>query len=331
MSEIIVEGYKNKFFDKIDYSIQQEPFSGSVFITGGIGDVLAVESFLTDEERNSIDTIYYATSKKEPVERLFRCTKNFSSIKNHINLWCDFTDFWCFYSLEDYLDRSNHESQYSGLESFNSFDISNLEKLYIQFLNCPESISPQWRAYFRFVFHKSASSFVEGVKKSKDLSIMTIFAQKLKYNGSSFLKYNLSNIKKFNLPKKYIVILPFSTDKRMHGRDFDEQDWINTFNFLREKNIKGVVINSGSDIVPESSLLINLTNLTKIEEAVEILKAAEGFIGIDSWLSILAAKIFNEPFLHIKSINPHLLDHAFFYYSPKEQYTFLKPNIKTNK
>lgn len=330
MSEIIVEKYKHLKFDKIDYG-QKQPFSGSLFITGGIGDLIAVESFLTDEERKSTHTIYYATQKRELIKRLFSCTKNFLNLKNHINLWCDFTDFWCFYSLEDYLERSISESIYNGSDAFDIFDISNLETLYVQFLNRPESLSSEWRAYFRFIFQKSISS-LRNVKKAKDLSILRVFHQikseKLKYNGSSFLKHSLAKISKFNLPKKYFVILPFSTDKRIENRDFNEQDWIHTFDLLKENDIKGVVINSGNDIIPDNSFLINLSNLTEIEEAVEILKASQGYIGIDSWLSVLAAKLFNEPFLQIKSVNSHCLENAFPYYAPKEHFAFITPNIK---
>jgi hypothetical protein len=67
------------------------------------------------------------------------------------------------------------------------------------------------------------------------------------------------------LPENYIVLCPFSTDKRSKERDFNAEDWNQTLKFLEQKDIKGVVINSGNDIVPKNSYLIDLSNLTKIE------------------------------------------------------------------
>jgi hypothetical protein len=267
-------------------TVQPNRWFGSVFITGGIGDVFAVESFLTDQERDSLTTIYYATNKREPIERLFRSLKSFPNLKNHINVWDNFSNFWCFYSLEDYLTRS-----------------------------------------------QNLNNFKKNVEKSKDLSIMTIFDQiknkNLKYNGSSFLKEKLVDIDTFQLPENYIVLCPFSTDKRSKERDFNAEDWNQTLKFLEQKNIKGVVINSGNDIVPKNSYLIDLSNLTKIEEAVEIVKAAKGYLGIDSWLSVLAAKVFNSLSLQIKSVNSHCLNNAAFYYAPKKEFNFINTKINT--
>ena len=260
--------------------------SNSIFITGGIGDIFAVESFLTDQERHSLTTIYYATNKRVPIESLFRCLKNFPNLRNHINVWDDVNNFWCFYSLEDYLKRTN-----------------------------------------------CSSKFTRDLKNSKDLSIIKIADEvkqkKLLYNGSSFLKENLTSIEKFNISEKYVVISPFSTDKRLDQRDFDKHDWDQTLIFLNQKNIKGVVINSGNDVVPEHSSLINLSNLTKIEEAVEILKMSEGYFGIDSCLSVLAAKLFDKPFLQIKTVNKHCTSHFDFYYAPKNKFNFINREIST--
>jgi ADP-heptose:LPS heptosyltransferase len=125
------------------------------------------------------------------------------------------------------------------------------------------------------------------------------------------------------------VLCPFSTDKRSKERDFNAEDWNQTLKFLEQKDIKGVVINSGNDIVPKNSYLIDLSNLTKIEEAVEIVKAAKGYLGIDSWLSVLAAKVFNSLSLQIKSVNSHCLNNAAFYYAPKKEFNFINTKIES--
>jgi len=131
------------------------------------------------------------------------------------------------------------------------------------------------------------------------------------------------------LPENYILISPYSTDKRLKERDFNEEDWNKTLKFLEQKNLQGVIINSGNDIVPKSSYLVDLSNLTKIEEAVEIIKAAKGYLGIDSWLSVLAAKLFNNFSLQVKSVNSHCLNNAAFYYAPKKEFNFIDTKIES--
>ncbi|MGX9080654.1 hypothetical protein ACWTQY_32910, partial [Klebsiella pneumoniae] len=46
-----------------------------------------------------------------------------------------------------------------------------------------------------------------------------IKAGQRRYNGSSFLKHRLADVSGFGLTQPYIVLLPFSTDKRNGSRD----------------------------------------------------------------------------------------------------------------
>lgn len=257
----------------------------AIFLTGGIGDIFAVESFLSDFERSKIQTIYYATNKQQFIEQIFRSisqTPSYPNLKNHQILWKDFSKFWCFYSIEDYLKSSNHNHKLTHF--------------------------------------------------CKDLSIIKVFedvkAKKIKYNNSTFLKEKLALIDFLNLPDDYFVILPFSSDKRMAQRDFNYNDWINIFSILKKYNKKGVVINNEKDIVPINENLINLSNKLTILEAIEVLKKSNGYFGIDSWLSVLAAKLFEKPNLQIKSLNKHCYDNACCYYAPKTEFDFLVHGIK---
>jgi ADP-heptose:LPS heptosyltransferase len=258
----------------------------SVFITGGIGDVIAVESFLTNEEKESIITIFYATNKKDFIQILFDSLKSYKNLKSHSVVWDDFTKFWCFYSLEDFLNKTK--------------------------LN---NINPR-------------------LKRSKDLSILNFFdkihKKEVEYNKSSFLQNTLANIANFNLPENSITILPYSNDKRNKKRDFDVKDWENCIDFLKKNNFKGIVLNEGSDIVPENEIIINLSNKTSLLESIEILKFSNGYLGIDSWLSVLAAKLFEIPLLQIKSNNQHCIFHAYCYFAPHTNFSFIKTQIESN-
>lgn len=266
---------------------KQHPCSSSstIFISGGIGDVLAVESFLTDEERAKISSVYYATIKQPSVEALLCSLPNWPNLKDHVTVWNDFSNFWCFYSLEDCLDKLK-------------------------------------------IFKKEVPL---SLKRARDLSILKIFedikAKKLSYNGSSFVNNHLADISHFSLDQDYIVVAPFSSDKRIRNRDFDHLDWKKCLLCLKEYKMKGVVINSGPDSVPEDDHLINLSNKTSLMEAVEILKKAKGYLGIDSWLSVLAPKLFDYPFLQIKSRNEHCYSNAYCYYAPKTDFSFIRKRI----
>lgn len=258
----------------------------SAFISGGIGDVLAVESFLSDQDRQSLTTIFYATNKRIYLEELFRSVNTFPNLKYHLSAWEDFSNFWCFYSLEDYIKK------------------------------CRDS----------------KISVNSKIKLAKDLSILRVFeeikAGSLKYNGCSFLKDTLTNISYLNLPQNYLVVLPYSTDKRIRKRDFNLDDWEQVLLVLKENDMKGVVINSEKEPIPDSNLLIDLSQKTTLTEAIEVLKASKGYFGIDSWMSVLAAKLFDCPNLQIKSNNEHCFNNSFFYYAPKTSFDFLVGQIK---
>jgi hypothetical protein len=264
-------------------------FNASAFISGGIGDVFAVESFLSNEQRETLSTIYYATNKNKFIKNLFDCLKySYPKLQNHINLWEDFSKFWAFYSLEDYLIKNNNK------------DKKNID-----------------------------------IKSSKDLSIMTVFENikngEMTYNGSSFLKEKLTEINHLHTKEDYFIILPYSSDKRIIERDFSNHDWSQTLKILKKNKSKGVVINNEPDAVPDHPDLINLSHKTQICEAIELLKRSKGFIGIDSWLSVLAAKLFDEPYLQIKSNNVHCHENAAFYYAPHKKFKFVVENIDSSK
>ena len=144
------------------------------------------------------------------------------------------------------------------------------------------------------------------------------------------MKNTLANIANFNLPENIITILPYSNDKRNKKRDFDAKDWENCIDFLKKNNYKGIVLNEGNDIVPENEIIINLSNKTSLLESIEILKFSNGYFGIDSWLSVLAAKLFDVPLLQIKSNNQHCIFHAYCYFAPHTNFSFIKKQIESN-
>lgn len=261
--------------------IPLDGLSQNIFLTGGVGDVLALESFMSDEQRMLISTICYATNKQSIIETLFRALPNFICLQQHIIVYNDFSHFWCFAKkseCERYVGRGNLD--------FNESD--------------------DW-----------------GIMEKFPLINMGL----MKYNQSSFLNYHLADLNGFQIPPNFMAICPYSTDKRIHSRDFDDRDWAVVIYKLIKSNMRGIVLNTGNEYVPENPVIINLSNKTTILEAIEILKRAKGYIGIDSSLSVLAAKLFDYPQLIIKSQNDHCYNNKHIYYAPKTDFNFLGPHI----
>lgn len=262
-----------------------EPKGSDIFITGGIGDVLAIESFMTDEERSKLEVIHYATHKSATIKTLFSALPNYPNLKVQSECWTDFSKFWCFMSKDE----------------------------------CLKKMAP------------AKLEISERLRRARDFSIMLKFdhikRNMISYNGSSFLKHKLADIEKFGLPDYYVTICPYSSDTRIPERNFTIADWEQCLQYLRVVGMKGVILNSGNDPVPDSPLLIDLTNETNILEAIEVLKASEGYVGIDSSLSVLAAKLFSHPRLLVKSVNNHCYQNAMCYYAPQTDFGFMVKSI----
>lgn len=267
--------------------LREAPFrKDGIFLSGGIGDIFAVESFMPTEARNALSAIYYGTQKSREIIELWGALPNYPNLKKHRVIWEDFSKFWCFYSMGECVRK-------------------------IMDAHMPLPMN---------------------VRRVQDYGIFTIFekakAGMLQYNGSSFLEHKLAEVDRFGLPEQYVCVSPFSSDKRLRTRDFDEGDWAETARMLRECGVRGVVLNRGPEAVPAAPEFIDLTNRTTILEAVEILKGACGYVGIDSFLSVLAAKLFNHPQLVIKSNNDHCYQNLQCYFAPQTDYRFVVRKIQ---
>ena len=75
----------------VDFTTSEE----TVLFTGGIGDVLALESFFSDTKRSNLKKIYYATRAADPIIEIFKVVYP-NCI--HTKIWTDFSRFFCFYS-----------------------------------------------------------------------------------------------------------------------------------------------------------------------------------------------------------------------------------------
>lgn len=251
-----------------------------IVITGGIGDAIAIESLMTDAEREQIETIYYATRAVTGCKQLFTKIPSFPRLQNQITVWNDFSKHFAFYDA----------------------------------LQMTRRIGTHGKHYL---------PIIKEVKEAKDFSISKIFNEKRSYTYSSFIRFELANTN-FNLPKEYVCVCPYTiSDQRDKKRDFNEKDWETTTKILKEMDLPGVVINQGESYIPDN--YINLANKTTIREAIEVVKASKGYIGIDSCLSVIAAKVCDLKI--IKSCNDHCYRWAHVYFAPNLTWPFLKKEI----
>jgi hypothetical protein len=257
-----------------------------IFLSGGVGDVISVESFMTNEERARISKIYYGTRAWHENSQLFINSKTYEKIRGEHHLVFKAFDkqFPCFI---------------------------NIEQTYGKKLLMPMP------------------------KTTVDYSIAKIFRKidndKIPYNGSSFVKDTLADISKFNLPPKYFVVVPYTLAdfRTTTNRNFDSLEWIYAQGFVREWDATMVIINAHTQVpIPKINGSIDLTGKTNICEAVEVVKRAVGYIGVDSALSVIATKTLNNSRLIVKNgEGGHLLKYKHVYYAPLTNFDFIKRHL----
>lgn len=71
-----------------------------VFWSGGIGDIIALESTFTDEYRLSVVRMYWATKAKDQMCRLFTRFPSFPNLKDHVSLIDAFPDGYACHDFE---------------------------------------------------------------------------------------------------------------------------------------------------------------------------------------------------------------------------------------
>lgn len=168
----------------------------------------------------------------------------------------------------------------------------------------------------------------------EDWSIVKRFTNPQPFTYGSFVKYKLANIDQFKLPESYVVICPYSStsSEDVQGwRRFTDKDWKWLFKHLHKLNMCGVVLNSGDDVVPENKCLINLSNKTKLAEAIEITKSAYSYVGIDAGLSVIAAQVLPADRIIVSTYNAVLWIYKHVYYAPKKEFDFIIPYLGATK
>jgi hypothetical protein len=181
--------------------------------------------------------------------------------------------------------------------------------------------------------HLKHIDMVMGLKRDKNAPIMpTTYFQAgvqhlLPFVGSSFLRHKLADVSRFNLPDDYILVQTATPKAGQTKRDATPQEVQAIAYELGRCDIVGVVVNSERFPLPESPRLIDLQGRTTMPEAIELLKGAKGYFGVDSCFAILASELFTPECLWIKTVNPWLAENRHTYYAPQTDFSFLVPSF----
>jgi len=278
-------------YDSIDFILNDIANFGKenfIIITGGIGDFLTIDYFFSFSSKKNIIFI----------------TKQSLVLKNLYNFYNKKNKFYALYFDFSLIGKPGFENK--------------TELLYI---------FPQ----FKNIHTVNISEYFPIIKKL--ITKKTFFKKNIIFNQVN------ENIKqKYNLPEKFVFIHPYTEDNRINcircnfihkgitncglTRNFLYQDYLNIFNFLKNKNITGVIICNTPILIPDMFKNIPIINFSNnklsIVECFEILKKSKYFFGIDSVFSVIACKILPSENIYIKCNNQHAYNNRDIYWYPKK-------------
>lgn len=241
-----------------------------VLITGGIGDLIAVESRLTPAQRARLEAVYYAAPAAEELRQIMAALPGYPRLKAHTILPTG---------------RRTH--------------------------------------YTRVTVERVCGRLPKG---TEDWSIGRIFPKRLPFVGSSLLVARVADPDR--PPGPYVVVVPHSTWGQWPDRNFNPADWRACLDFLDARGVYGVVLCRERLAIPDHPRLLDWQGETTILESAELVKGAQGYVGIDSALSVLAAQVFPARRLAVKGHGGWLLGSLYNYYAPHVEFPFVRPALE---
>lgn len=249
----------------------------SIFVTGGIGDVIALSCFL--ELPADLETIYYATRKRDDVQAYLSALCPITT--KHVSVWDDWTDNrWGWYSLPEFI--------------------------------------------------RHARSHRDALATTEDWSISSVFPKEIPFRGTPWTeRVSQIDLSQFALPDEYLLLCPYSTDKRDRRRDFTEQELHDVLEMSNHWNLPVVYQYEGADLHPMPPWVIDLSNrMTSVWDMIAIAAKASAYIGIDSCQSQVVTKHLPADRLVIKSTNhAHYYQHLRWYCAPHTSFEFVSQGI----
>ncbi len=209
-----------------------------VLLTCGIGDFFAIEQMLTQEEREKVTEVYYATPAALSLAAFLSATGIWPNVQRHTHLHAIAEAAFAIERKAELQDKIIDYDMYAGLTDWG--------------------------------IHPLAEEVKAGKRKMGKSAVLSVKAKP-----------------RFTFP--YVVIHPYSENVRTPLRDLAAPDWSLVISRLQEIDVKGVVVNHGSEQAPKHPRLIDLTNQLNFLEACDVVRGAKAFVGCSSCFSVLAA------------------------------------------
>jgi hypothetical protein len=242
--------------------------------TGGLGDFIGAECFMSEAEKDSVKTVLWATRNREEIKAAVDLKSIFPNMVEEKILFDDFCD-----------ERPTRDWQ-PGDRFMNIGKKSDLN------LKCGLNLS---------------QAELDAISDhSLDATLEDIFSGRRKWQSSRIAtRMPLPDVDGFNLPQQYVAIHPWS-DAEINGREFNEHDWPSIYAFLEKFNLTGVVVNQSKYPAPKHARIIDLTNQTTLQETFNIIQGAESCILCASSLACYATKIFPKDRIWLKGGFEHM-------------------------
>ncbi len=185
--------------------------------------------------------------------------------------------------------------------------------------------------HIRFI----AADYADYDERAEDWNFVPRFhwirSEHIPFQGSSLLRNRLCDVRRFKLPRPYMVIQTQTTlnpQNIREIRDMPTDEWTGVLYELDHRGVHGVVVNSETaNRPPGHPRIVDLIGATSFAESAEILKGASGYIGIDSWLAILAAQLFDADHLRIRAAHWWTIQNQGLYYRPHSRFDFVVPSL----
>lgn len=260
--------------------------------TGGLGDFIGAESFMTDAEKDAVTTVLWATRNRKEICAAVDLKSIFPNMVDEQVMFDDFCD-----------ERPTRPWQPGD-----------------RFINIHTKIELNTKCGLNL----TEAELAEISDHSLDATLADIFAGRRRFVSSRIaLGSDWPAVDQFNLPEDYVVIHPWS-DAEINGREFTNADWHEIFVFLDRYNITGVVVNQSTMPAPAHPRILDLTNKTTLKETFSIIQGARGAVLCASSLACLASKMFEPGSIWIKGGYPHMFTEwaTYFYHGP-----YTNPNM----
>lgn len=289
--------------------LQNQEDIDTFLINGAIGDFLLFDSLLNNKIRKRIKKIiiwnpfHPLNPKGKLIEKMIRNNIDYNS-KTEIKI-ISYQKLNFGVNPETNINFSQDQVWInSTIKSIVDREKINLDKTFIQHRMYQESTKN----------YASLNEFKKIVNDSKNRS-----GYIEKTVATTFSKYDF-------IKEKYCVIVPYTSVERT----FKPWDISQTIKILTETlKMPGVVL-TGHKIKIRHENIIDLSQKTTICESIEITKRASFYIGIDSFLSIIAAECLSENNIIIK-VEKFGINHPYFYNKIKCVKKIIYPHVSADR